>query len=114
MKNTRRAFSFVELILVLAIIGLLAAIFVPASSKVCEKVRSDMINEQLTKIEKAAEVYMNEYNVPHVSYSTLLNEKKVHGINSIVGEKYDNIVIKKSGGTITLDLPNGQQHKFDY
>lgn len=114
MKNTRKAFSFIELILVLAIIGLLAAIFVPASSKVYEKVRSDMINEQLTEIERAAEAYMNEHNISQVAYSTLLNEKKVKDINSIVGEKYDDIIIKKSGGTITLDLPNGQKHNFDY
>ncbi|MBO5255307.1 MAG: prepilin-type N-terminal cleavage/methylation domain-containing protein [Opitutales bacterium] len=114
MKKTRKAFSFIEVILVLAIVGLLVTIFVPATYKVYEKVRNDIINDQLAKIEKVAIAYMTEHNISQVSYTTLVNEKKIKGINSVAGEKYDDIIIKKAGGTITLDLPDGQKHYFDY
>ena len=114
MKNSRNAFSFIEVILVLVIIGLLAAIFVPATTKVQEKVTCAMLDEQLLKIATAARKYFSENPLPNVKYSTLVNEKRIQKFNSIMGEDYDNIVINSTGGVLKLQLSNGKIHEFNY
>ena len=45
MKNSRRGFSFIEVLLVLIIAGLLAAVFIPAAVKIRQDVRLEYIEE---------------------------------------------------------------------
>ena len=114
MKKFRKAFSIIEIILTFIIVGLLAVVFIPATARVKIKVRNNMINEQLVKIVEAGNSYMTERNMQQVAYTTLLNEKRIKDIHSIAGEKYDNLIIKKSGGIFILDIPNGNPYEYKY
>ena len=56
MKNSRRGFSFIEVLLVLIIAGLLAAVFIPAAVKIRQDVRLEYIEENLDKIIEAGQL----------------------------------------------------------
>ncbi len=114
MKKSKKAFSFIELFLILAIIGLLAAIFVPATAKVKYKTRLAMIDSQLEKIVSVAKDYMKERNLTQVNYKTLVDAKRVSNIYSILGESYNTLTIKKAGDTISLEIPNSEKHEYTY
>ena len=114
MKSFRKGFSIIEVILVLVILGLLAAVFVPATAKVRQKVRDDIVYEQLTKIAKSAKIFMEEKTADQVAYKTLVNEKRVPEFKSIQGEKYDNIVIRKNESSVSIDLPDGRKISAQY
>ena len=57
MKNSRRGFSFIEVLLVLIIAGLLAAVFIPAAVKIRQDVRLEYIEENFDKIEHSRWLY---------------------------------------------------------
>ncbi len=108
MKYSKRAFSIIEVVLVLVILGLLAAVFVPATERVQDKVRADMVEKQLSTIITAARSFMTERSLQQVDFNTLLNEKRIKPLTPICGEKYDDIVIKEAGGTIELKFSDGK------
>ncbi len=113
-KRNSAAFSILEVVLFLAIIGLLAAAFVPASMRVKEKVREDMIGAQLGLIIAAGNKYMLEKDVSQVSYKALLQERLIQPAIPVDGEKYDDIVMKGEGGTITLKRAGGKEYSRTY
>ena len=114
MKNLKKAFSLIEVLLVVLILGLLAAVFVPASMRVHEKVKVDMIEKQLDVIISAARSYMTQMNVQQTSYKMLVDDRRLRPLRSIKGESYDDIVIKNMGGTIVLKMPDGSTLEREY
>ena len=55
MKNLKKGFSVIEAVLFLAIIGLIAAVFVPAAVKIRKSVREDAISANVSKIVHAGQ-----------------------------------------------------------
>ena len=108
MKN-RRGFSIFEVVAVLVIVGLLVAVFLPASVKVREKAANDMINTNLNVLVTTARSYLGERNLPKIDYKTLVGEKIIKPLVPVKGESYEDIVINANGGTITLKIPNSQE-----
>ncbi len=114
MKHSKKAFSIIEVVLVLVIVGILAAVFVPATERVREKVRADMVEKQLSTVISVARTYMAERALPQVDFKTLLSEKRIKPLKSICGEKYDDILIKEAGGTIKLNFSDGKVIERSY
>ena len=114
MKSLRKGFSIIEVILVLVIIGLLAAVFVPATAKVRQKVKDNVVYEQLSKIAKTAKTYLAGRTVEQVSYKTLVDEKQMPALESVQGEKYDDIVVKKNEISVSISLPDGRIISAEY
>ena len=114
MKHSKKAFSIIEVLLVLLIVAVLVGIFVPATVRVREKVKADMIEKQLSTVISAGRTFMSERGVTQVDFKTLLSEKRLKPLSSVRGEKYDDIVIKEAGGTIKLEFPDGSAIERDY
>lgn len=114
MKNVRNAFSLIEVLLVVAILGILAAVFVPATLRVHEKVKTDMIEKQLDLIISSARSYITKMNVSQVGYKMLVDSQHLRPVHSIKGESYDDIVIKNVGGTVILKMPDGSTLEREY
>lgn len=114
MKN-RRGFSIFEVAAVLVIVGLLVAVFLPASVKVREKAANDIINTNLNVLVTTARSYLGERNLPKIGYKTLVGEKIIKPLVPVKGESYEDIVVNANGGTITLKIPNSQEQvEFTY
>ena len=92
----RKGFTLVEIMIVVAIIGIIIAIAIPGFLRAREVSRSRACQENLAKIEGAKEQYALENNVPSTDTPTW---------GALVG---DTLYIKRSpqcpgGGTYTLN-----------
>ncbi len=114
MKNFKKAFSFVELILVIVILGLVAAVFVPAMTKIRKDAREKAIETNVVVLIDAGKRYNIEKNTKSVDYKTLLDANYIKDIKSISGESYDKIKIDISGGKITVETPLGDVIEKEY
>ncbi len=114
MNNFKRAFSFIEIILVVAILGLVAAVFVPATVKIRKKAREDAITLNVTEIVEAGKKYNVEKGTKSVDYKTLVDSKYIDARKSIAGESYDAIKIESTGGKVTLANPFGDTIEMEY
>ncbi len=56
----KKAFTLIELLAVLVIIALLATITFVAVNSILKNARENTLEEQITKIEQAAQTYLNE------------------------------------------------------
>ena len=64
-RKTRKAFTLVEIMIVVAIIGILIAIAVPGFLKARETSRTKSGQENMTKIDSAVQQYILENNAPN-------------------------------------------------
>ena len=113
MIKNRRAFSFFEVILVIVIFGLLAAIFVPATVKIREDVCQSMIEKQLNAVIKAAQQYNADKGTSSVDYKTLVDSKYIPKLESVSGESYDALTIA-SRGTASVKTSMGKDISVEY
>jgi len=114
MKNIRKAFSFVELLLLCAILGLLAAVFVPATVKIRQNVRLDFIETNLGKVIAAGKQYNSERGTTTIAYPALVDEKYLPKLETVSGEDYSNVSIESTGGTAEVTTSLGEKVKKAY
>ena len=96
-KTSRKGFTLVEIMIVVVIIGLLAAMAVPAFNKVREEARRKAIINNLRQVASAGQQYILENGVTSVKYKDL---KGVYfnDIDPVAGESYKNLTVKEAGG----------------
>ena len=70
LKTRRGAFSLIEVIIVLAILGLFAALVIPAARYIRVSTRTAAIQNQIGAIYKVAATYMEDRGVKRVSLKT--------------------------------------------
>ncbi len=114
MKNFKRAFSFFEVILVVVILGLVAAVFLPAMTKIRKDAREKAIKANVAELIEAGKRYNIEKNTKSVDYKTLVDANYIKSMKSIGGESYDNIKIDTNGGKVTLENPFGDTIEKEY
>ncbi|GAB4273273.1 MAG TPA: pilus assembly protein [Opitutae bacterium] len=114
MKNKiRKGFTLVEIMIVVVIIGLLAAMAVPAFNKVREESRRKAIINNLRQVASAGQQYILENGVSSCKYNKL---KGVYfnDITPVAGESYKTLVIKESGGTLQVRTKGGMKVEYSY
>ncbi len=114
MKLYKRAFSIVELVLILGILGLIAAVFIPATAKIREKARNDIIISNLQKFVNAGGLYLKDRGLKNVSYKTLVSSKTLEPLTSVCGEKYDDLVYSTNEKTVEVETPSGGKVVLTY
>ena len=105
----KKAFSFVEIFLVIVILGLLAAVFIPATVKIREKVRMDAIEKNLSMIVSAGQLFNSENGTKTVPYKTLVDRKFLPPLDSVSGENYENLSVESDGGILSVSTSLGQK-----
>ncbi|MFZ5497289.1 MAG: type II secretion system protein [Verrucomicrobiota bacterium] len=89
--NTRstKGFTLVEIMIVVVIIGLLAAMAIPAFQKVRQSSQDKAVLNNARQLSAAADQYYLEYGVSTVAQTELVGANKyVKVVNTVAGETY--------------------------
>jgi len=119
--NSKKGFTLVEIMIVVVIIGLLAAMAIPAFNKVRDASRAKTIQNNLRIIASAAQQYMLEEGKTQAKYADIVGPTlHVTNVNKVNSEDYTGIVIE--GGTdsvkattaISVTDGNGVKHTYNF
>lgn len=107
MKNNpdRKGFTLVEIMIVVVIIGLLAAMAIPTFATVRQQSRTKTVTNNLRQISTAASQYMLDKGVSQVSYTDLVGtgtDTYVHTVSPVAGEDYSSIVIGQGATQVSI------------
>ena len=109
----KKGFTLVEIMIVVVIIGLLAAMAIPAFQKVRETSQTKAITNNLRQLASAADQYFIENGVTVAAQTELVcTDKYVKTLNPVAGETYpatitQGVAIEATGGapgTISVDF----------
>jgi len=104
MKN-KKGFTLVEIMIVVVIIGLLAAMAIPAFNKVRQSSRESAITNNLRQLANAADQYMLQNGVTQAAYSDIVGtetDKYVKSIKTVAGENYSSLTIGQDDTQISV------------
>jgi len=107
MKNNHkgRGFTLVEIMIVVVIIGLLAAMAIPAFAKVMTQSRLKAVTTNLRQIANAAQQYMLNNGTTQAAYTDIVGtttDNLVNAVNVITGENYTTLVISQGQTQVTI------------
>jgi type IV pilus assembly protein PilA len=101
-QKSVRGFTLVEIMIVVVIIGLLAAMAVPAFQKVRESSQDKTVLNNARQLASAADQYFLERGVSTVAYDDLVgNNKYVKSLSTVANETYPTNFTQ--GVAITVD-----------
>ena len=99
--NSKKGFTLVEIMIVVVIIGLLAAMAIPAFQKVRQSSQDKAVLNNARQLSAAADQYFLENGVSTVASSNLVgSDKYVKAINTVASETYPTSFTQ--GVTITI------------
>ena len=102
MKKTNKGFTLVEIMIVVVIIGLLAAMAIPAFQKVRQSSQDKAVLNNARQLAGAADQYFLENGVSHAAKTDLVgSDKYVKSLNLVANETYPTDYTQ--GITITID-----------
>jgi type IV pilus assembly protein PilA len=106
--NSNKGFTLVEIMIVVVIIGLLAAMAIPAFQKVRTSSQDKAVLNNARQLGAAADQYFLENGVSTVAQTSLVGATNyVKSLNLVAGESYPANFTQ--GVTITIDGVAGQR-----
>ena len=106
MKTSKKGFTLVEIMIVVVIIGLLAAMAIPAFQKVRENSQSKTILNNLRQVASGGQQYLLEEGVATVDHSTLVGDY-FPNIQPVAGESYGSLEVG-ADGTLAVSVDAGE------
>jgi type IV pilus assembly protein PilA len=113
-KQSKKGFTLVEIMIVVVIIGLLAAMAIPAFNKVRAESREKTITNNLRQVASAGQRYILEEGVQTVSYNTLLANKYFSTIQPVAGENYAALVVEEDGSKLVATMADNSTVYYSY
>lgn len=112
--QSKKGFTLVEIMIVVVIIGLLAAMAIPAFQKVRQTSQEKTITNNLRQLASGADQYFLEYGVSTVTSSELIgSDKYVKAVDQVADETYTSPItttltaLEAEGtnvGSVTIDF----------
>lgn len=100
-KQSQKGFTLVEIMIVVVIIGLLAAMAIPAFQKVRTTAQTKAITNNLRQLASAADQYFLENGVSTVTSAELVGtDKYVKAVDAVAGETYE-ATIEQGAGSLS-------------
>ncbi len=104
-QNPTKGFTLVEIMIVTVIIGLLAALAVPAFNKIRSVARGKAITNNLRQVASAAQQYMLSNGLTQVSETVLIGTDTTYylrPIDQVNGEDYTTLVFSNTTTQISI------------
>ncbi len=104
-NKNKKGFTLVEIMIVVVIIGLLAAMAIPAFNKVRLESRKKAVTNNLRQLASAAAQYMLDKGVTQAAYSDLVGtatDAYIRSISPVAGEVYSSITIDQGMSALTI------------
>jgi type IV pilus assembly protein PilA len=104
-KTARKGFTLVEIMIVVVIIGLLAAMAIPAFSKVRSQSRIKAVTNNLRQISTAAQQYFLDKGVTTAGYTDLVGtgtDNYIRNVSPVAGESYSSLTVNQSDTQISI------------
>jgi len=104
-KSARKGFTLVEIMIVVVIIGLLAAMAIPAFAKVRQQSRIKAVTNNLRQLANAAQSYMMEKSATQAAYTDLVGtgtDFYLHNMTPVVDEAYTGVTIVNGQSQVVL------------
>lgn len=103
--KSKKGFTLVEIMIVVVIIGLLAAMAIPAFNKERQSSRESAVTNNLRQLSNAADQYMLQNGVTSAAFNQLVGtgtEFYIKPIQSVAGEDYSALTISQGDSAITI------------
>ena len=112
-KSKKQGFTLVEVMIVVVIIGLLAAMAIPAFNKVRATSQDKAVMDNLRRFASAAQQYMLEEGVSQVTSANIIGEGlHISNLEQVADETYDFTV--NTDTTRLTTTVNGRNITYDF
>lgn len=110
----KKAFTLIEIMIVVVIIGLLAVMAIPAFNKVRQEARAKTILNNLRQVASAGQQYILDKGTTHATYTQLLNDKRFPPIKVVAGEDYTSLDVAQGATKLVATAAGGQKVVYTY
>lgn len=110
----KKAFTLIEIMIVVVIIGLLAVMAIPAFNKVRQDARAKTILNNLRQVASAGQQYLLDKGVTTASYSQLRNDGRFPDIKPVASEVYTSLTVSQGGTKLVATAAGNQRVVYTY